>query len=155
MNTQDQWLPLRELYDGFRTGWGDLHRPNRTSQYDYDPLLLSYGYDIIIKVDDGSYQGDSFILYRHGSLYGVLVFGWGSCSGCDALQACETCDEVEQLRVQLHDKIKWAAPAELLKWIAERDERNEWYTEDDNANLFFGLASTYLKEKVERPYDLR
>lgn len=72
----------------------------------YQPILAEFG-TIFVQVDDEDYQGDSRILYRDGSLFGWLQFGWGSCSGCDALQACVSMEEVQELIDQLHDSIKW------------------------------------------------
>jgi len=61
--------------------------------YDYTPLISYFGH-IILRVDDTDYQGDSRVLYEEGERYGYLNFGWGSCSGCDSLQACDTASEV-------------------------------------------------------------
>jgi len=77
------------------------------SAYNYQPLLESYGFKIIVQEDENSYQGDSFVLYQHEELFGILIFGWGSCSGCDALQACGSPDEVMELRKELFREIKW------------------------------------------------
>lgn len=55
--------------------------------WDYKPIVNSFG-KIIIQVNDGDYQEDSYILLEDDGRYGYLSFGWGSCSGCDALQAC-------------------------------------------------------------------
>ena len=53
---------------------------------DYTSILNQFGY-IVIKVDDDDYQGDSRVLYEgYKDEVGYLQFGWGSCSGCDALQ---------------------------------------------------------------------
>ena len=52
---------------------------------DYSPILLSFDAEIVLAADDQDYQGDSYVLYRRGDSFGVLIFGWGSCSGCDAL----------------------------------------------------------------------
>ena len=65
---------------------------------DYRPMIDSFGYEILLQVDDKDYQGDSRLLFRDVSRYGILIFGWGSCSGCDSLQACESLEDVEKLR---------------------------------------------------------
>lgn len=55
----------------------------------YDPILNDLG-KVLFKLDEGSYSGDTRLIYTDSnSRYGILTFGWGSCSGCDALQSCE------------------------------------------------------------------
>ncbi len=73
---------------------------------DYQPMLDSFG-EILIQEDDDDYQGDSYVLYKDGSRYGLLIFGWGSCSGCDALQACNSIKEVQELMDSLYSDIEW------------------------------------------------
>lgn len=48
--------------------------------YHYDDLVESFGYDVLVAEEEGDYQGDTMYLLRRGAEYGVLVFGWGSCS---------------------------------------------------------------------------
>ena len=48
---------------------------------DYQPLLESFEYDILLQIDDNDYQGDSRLLFKDGDRFGILTFGWGSCSG--------------------------------------------------------------------------
>ena len=57
--------------------------------YSYQPLLESFG-EILLKVDDEDYSGDSRLIFKKGEMYGFLIFGWGSCSGCDWLQGCNS-----------------------------------------------------------------
>jgi len=74
------------------------------------------------KSDDDDYQGDSRLLFKDGERYGYLIFGWGSCSGCDALQACCDESEVEKLRYQLLHEIKWIGEKqEALTYFKTRD----------------------------------
>lgn len=70
--------------------------------YDYGPLIESIGHEVLVKVDDDDYQGDSNVLFRRADgAFGYLNFGWGSCSGCDALQACDSYEDLESLRNSL------------------------------------------------------
>lgn len=73
---------------------------------DYNPIVKSFG-DVAVQVDDRGYQGDSRILYDNAGKIGYLQFGWGSCSGCDALQACETYEAVDGLIEELRGQIRW------------------------------------------------
>ena len=73
---------------------------------DYTPLLNSFG-TVLIRVDDDDYEGDSRILLHKDGRYGFLIFGWGSCSGCDALQDCDSYDDLDALIDQLENEIHW------------------------------------------------
>jgi hypothetical protein len=81
---------------------------------DYQHMLDDFG-AIVLQVDDDDYQGDSRLIYRDGERYGWLQFGWGSCSGCDALQACRSYEDLEALRTQLHDQIRWFDSLDALQ----------------------------------------
>ena len=92
---REEKISVKGLYQDCDWGW-----------YDYQPMLDSFG-NIVVQVDDEAYQGDSRVLYEKDGKIGLLVFGWGSCSGCDALQACNSLEEVQELYDELFDSIKW------------------------------------------------
>ena len=99
---------------------------------DYTPILEQFG-EILIRVDESDYQGDSFLIYKKGDAYGYLCFGWGSCSGCDALQACRTIHEVQELMDSLCNDILWFNSLEELKdYFAQKDWTLEysWHLAD-------------------------
>lgn len=88
---------------------------------DYQPMLNEFG-EILLQVDEDDYQGDSFLIYKKDNKYGLLIFGWGSCSGCDALQGCNNIDEVQELMNQLYNDIKWFDSLQELKnYISNND----------------------------------
>lgn len=105
--------------------------------YDYQPMLDEFG-EILVQVDDNDYQGDSFLIYRNNSQYGLLIFGWGSCSGCDALQACDNINEVQKLMNSLYDSITWFDSLQELKDYISNDDIIElkWYYYSDNFKSF-------------------
>ena len=89
--------------------------------WDYQPMLNEFG-KILLQVDEDDYQGDSFLIYKKDNKYGLLIFGWGSCSGCDALQGCTNIDEVQELMNQLYNDIKWFDSLQELKnYISNND----------------------------------
>ena len=92
------------------------------SWWDYQPMLNEFG-NILLQKDEQDYQGDSFLIYEKDDKYGYLTFGWGSCSGCDALQACNTIDEVQELMDKLYSDIKWFDSLDALK---EYFEKIDW-----------------------------
>lgn len=88
----------------------------------YDKLIESFEVENLLQVDDDSYQGDTRNLFRDGSRYGLLTFGWGSCPGCDALSDCDTDDEVRELRDELWSQIHWEdSAADTATYIATKD----------------------------------
>jgi len=113
----------------------------------YQPLIESYGFDILLQVDDSDYQGDSRILYRDGNRYGLLIFGWGSCSGCDALQSCNSIQDVENLQKELFEKIKWFDPVgECLWYFNTHDWDGDYSTNDIETKEFVEKAKVLLME---------
>jgi hypothetical protein len=73
---------------------------------DYSPIINSFG-QVLVQVDEDDYSGDTFALLSKDGQTGFLQFGWGSCSGCDALQGCESYKELGELIENLESGIKW------------------------------------------------
>ena len=89
---------------------------------DYYQLVESFGVEIIASTSEGSYDGDYFFILKRGNEYGYLTFGYGSCSGCDSLQACTSEAEVLELRDALFNSIEWSDGKEsFVKWLRDRD----------------------------------
>lgn len=119
------------------------------SIYDYQPMLNEFG-NILIQVDDGGYQGDSRVLYEKDGKYGWLQFGWGSCSGCDALQACGNIEEAQKLMDELYESIKWFDNAkEALDFFEKHDWKGDYSWSDEEQNEFVEKAVKKLKELSE------
>lgn len=117
------------------------------SVYSYQPMLDSFGYEIVLQVDDSDYQGDSRVLFRRGDSVGYLNFGWGSCSGCDALQACGTLSEVDELRTQLHDSIRWFdSISDAAIWFNTHDWEGEYGWHQEEQREFIEKAKSLLSE---------
>lgn len=95
-------FPLGEEYIyGFRCNDHD-----NESGDSYIPIVRLFGIPLVV-VSDNDYQGDTRVLLRDGNRYGVLVIGFGSCSGCDALQACTTFEDVDRLIDDLEADVHW------------------------------------------------
>ena len=110
----------------------DVYAKGDGCWYDYQPMLNEFG-DIVIQEDQDDYQGDSFLIYKVDDRYGYLNFGWGSCSGCDALQACNNINEVQKLMDELYDSIQWFdSLAELKIYFADTDWwlKHEYYLDE-------------------------
>lgn len=131
-------MKIEEIYP-------DATRYGHFSEYDYNPLLSSFG-PIVLQVDDHDYQGDSRVLYKKGDRFGVLIFGWGSCSGCDELQACDSYEDAEKLRQQLEAKIKWMTKTEALEWLNDdwaRKSEYSWHIKE--TRNFYELAKKFIE----------
>ena len=117
--------------------------------YDYSPMIEDFG-DVLFQVDDDDWQGDSYILYgsmNKNSRFGFLNFGWGSCSGCDALKGCSTWEEVQELYEELRSQIKWFDSAEeAYKWFIEHDWEGDYSTKEKE--WFIKIATCILEQLV-------
>lgn len=115
----------------------------------YTPMLEQFG-EILIRVDDNDYQGDSYLIYKKENSYGYLRFGWGSCSGCDALQACNTIQEVQELMDNLYNDIIWFdSLTELKNYFMNKDWELEYSWHVDDFKDFLNQVEK-LNEKEER-----
>jgi hypothetical protein len=74
--------------------------------WNYSVIIESFG-DVLVQVDELDYQGDTWAIIHRDGKYGYLCFGWGSCSGCDALEACDSYEEVDELIQSLYLGIIW------------------------------------------------
>lgn len=110
----------------------------------YQPIIDSFG-DALIQVDDDDYQGDTRILLEKDGKFGWLNFGWGSCSGCDALQACTTHNEVDSLINELKDSIKWYDSIEDLKKYFSTKDWSLDYSWNEKQKEFIELVLNYRK----------
>ncbi len=88
---------------------------------DYFPIIQNIG-NVLVQVDDHDYQGDSRIIFEKDNKFGFLIFGWGSCSGCDSLQACESIQDVQDLMDSLNEQVSWFDSLDELKsYFAKKD----------------------------------
>ena len=114
---------------------------------DYTPMLESIGFEIILQVDDEDCEGDSRLIFRDGERYGILIFGWGSCSGCDSLQSCTTMKEVAELRDSLFYDIKWfSSKKECLVYFENHDWEGDFSWFNDKTRLFIKDGKAILSD---------
>lgn len=114
-------------------------------EYIYQRLVDAMDVITIISVDIGSYSGDSLYLVKEGNRFGYLQFGWGSCSGCDALQACRNFKELDELRQSLYDSIKWFDTAqEGFRWFLNHDWKGDYLGSNEEVQKFVDDCAAYL-----------
>ena len=120
----------KELYPSY---WeeeemnGNFYGPNN-----YQPIIDELG-NVLVQVDDNDYLGDSRVLYEKDGKYGYLIFGWGSCSGCDSLQGCENTDDIQSLMDDLEANVRWFDSLDEVKqYFKDKDWCLEfcWHAEE-------------------------
>lgn len=116
----------------------------------YDMLVDSFGIESLIHVDDDDYQGSTYILLRDGNRYGILIFGWGSCSGCDTLQditdnrnKIQVLKDLNEYRDEMYDSITWRSRHEMIDYISAKDFKLEWYGHSSGGLRFIKELKDY------------
>jgi len=108
-----------------------------TDEYGYGSLIDTFEVEVLAEAHDNDYQGDSFYLLKNGDQYGVLIFGWGSCGGCDAYEAAEgNVRELTELRDGLWNSVVWDTREGTLKNIVTKDDKLTWYGNDRTYKTF-------------------
>lgn len=115
---------------------------NAMHSTDYLTLINSTGVEVLHSEMFGSYQGDYFMIVKENGKWGLLVFGYGSCSGCDALEACSTYEDLNRVRISLYNNIFWAdSSRELFKALMTKDWKRFWFGNEEGAfDVLVGLA---------------
>jgi hypothetical protein len=99
----------------------------------YEEIVWDFGAEVTDTETLGSYQGDLLFLLRDGEQFGFLVVGYGSCSGCDSLEAAgENVEKVQALADGLFNGIHWEpTAAAMVEYLRRRDPANDfWYERD-------------------------
>lgn len=105
---------------------------------DYSILIDMFEFKIVVQDHDNDYQGDSRYLFKNLDTgeFGFLNFGWGSCSGCDALQACNSDEDVNDLTTDLYNSIRWFPTAtEAYEYFVNHDWKGD-----------YGYSETFVEE---------
>lgn len=93
----------------------------------------------------GYYQGDYLYVLKDDDRYGFLVVGYGSCSYCDALEGCESLDDVYNLRNSIRDNVKWFDSFDELKSYVTDDNKDlEWYAHEEQWPEFLEKVNNYV-----------
>lgn len=113
-------VDVREKYPQVADGtYGVKNGPS------YDGICALFG-TVLLKSDQDDYQGDSLVLIQNGERYGVLKFGWGSCSGCDALEGADTVKELQELVDELEASVKWFDKEGVIEYLSTHDWRGDY-----------------------------
>jgi len=107
----------------------------------YQEELEKRGISILAWEVFGSYQGDYAAIVHQGNRFGFVVIGYGSCSGCDALEGLQPWDDeelTEQAQTELNElidgvikSIKWGSRDEVAAILEEGlkdwDQLGSWF----------------------------
>lgn len=119
---------------------------SRDDYWSYDELVDSMEVKVLLMEEDQDYQGESYYLLKKGREYGILIFGWGSCSGCDALEACYgNREEATKLRDDLWSSISWKSKPDMRKYVNEKDWSLDYYYYERAGRKFGERVVEYFK----------
>lgn len=131
----DNIVDVKTLYEAPKNGFAYWS--------DYDPMIKAFG-NCVVQVDSDDFSGDTLVLYDNDGAIGYLHFGWGSCSGCDALQGCNTYEELQELCDYLQNQIIWFSDVTAaLDWFESHDWESD-YLDRGLMIKFFAKALGYL-----------
>lgn len=108
-------------------------------------LGLAKALGLVEKVgaDLGYYQGDYVALvtedigYGSGDRWGFLVIGYGSCSGCDELDAADTVEDMLKIATDMVERIRWFSTLDGAKAYITSDEQVlEWHAHESGWPAF-------------------
>jgi len=123
-------------------------------QYDYfnsprmEELIKSTNSDVINTTYLGNYSGDALMILRRDNKFGLLIFGYGSCSGCDALKACNDYKDLYNLREALHKSVIWKEYTEFVEYLKDKDWDAEFYCAGDKKRTT--LIKQFVKESKSK-----
>lgn len=96
----------------------------------YDEIVATQG-EILKDWVMGDWQGDYIYLLKKDDKYSAVVIGYGSCSGCDALQACDNDEDFEALKQDVLRTIVWVTKEDILNDLDD-EELNRWYFHEED-----------------------
>jgi hypothetical protein len=110
---------------------------------EYRDLIEFTGLEVVADHVFGSYQGDLLFVVKDGDRTGAVVVGYGSCSGCDALEDADKFEDwdkpapdviagnerMQELAWSIRRDVKWGTATELR---AALDNDLEWYRHEDD-----------------------
>lgn len=116
----------------------------------YEALITLGGEEIVNSVDVGDYQGDALLLLKHPTenLYFFLEYGWGSCSGCDAFQGCDTIGDLQELADSFVGDAEWKTADEMLAYFRSKNWDERYYYRDSEVQRWVNEIIQFLETLV-------
>jgi hypothetical protein len=135
-----KFIPVEDVYPDYIGNFS-------YGPYDYIPLLESFRVPIAIIVEQNDYQGDSWVLFHNpkNNRFGYLCFGWGSCSGCDALQGCTSTEELRDLQQNLYNDVIWFNSInEVNQFFNTHDWEGDYAWSYEEFKQFIDTSKAYI-----------
>jgi hypothetical protein len=127
----------------------------------YSDIVADWGYEILASKTFGEWQGDYVYLLSHSGRVGVAIIGYGSCSGCDALEGTDTgrgqipwreYQPIMDLSRSLRESIRWfAEPDDVLAWLESSKAENNWWYYDEEIATYVRSYMQSLATKKNKP----
>lgn len=121
---------------GYELGLAKAEKESKPKPFDvydmpgYHEMLEANGLKVLAWETFGSYQGDYAVIVKKDGLLGFVVIGYGSCSGCDSLEACDTQEDYDSLMSSVLKSISWGGADFIRAKIANLFDDNSWYRHD-------------------------
>ena len=121
---------------GYELGLAKAEREAKPKPFDvydqpgYREMLEKEEVEILAWETFGDYEGDYAIVVKRNEMLGFLVIGYGSCSGCDALEACDTQEDYDLVMKNVRNSISWGGTDFIRNKITNLFEDNNWYRHD-------------------------
>lgn len=133
-------MNVRELFPNVKEG-----RYHAEGLPDYDSMLLKVCDEVVVSEAVGDWQGDYLYVLRKGDQYAYKKIGYGSCSGCDALQAVETYEDLQKLFDEV-TPTEWESKAEVIEFLKKHDWEGDYFYRGDGPQVqkFVKAALTAL-----------
>lgn len=116
---------------------------------EYEDIVSSFG-NVLVEVNEDDYSGSSWVLLKaKDNRFGYLTYSWGSCSGCDALEACDSIEEREELHSELWNSITWNKSLDkLLDIVRAEIKKDESWMQNSEQEDFAKQCESFLSQLV-------
>ena len=112
---------------------------------EYENIVAEFGETIIYKIHE-NYSGDMWFLLNINGKFAYLNLSYGSCSGCDALQGCNSLKDLNYLIIEIYNSmVKFDSSAEALEFFESESRECDaaWYYDENKQ--FVSEAIEYFK----------
>lgn len=104
------------------------------------------GMNIVAWETFGDWQGDYAVVFKaNDNLFAFDVIGYGSCSGCDSMEACETEKEYKELISGVVNRLQWLSADQTIDRINNEFDDNNWYRHEPTFKESIGRLVKAIK----------
>lgn len=100
-------------------------------EWSYHNLLKIRNYWPVASSSTGGYQGDYLVVTKKDGEYGVIIIGYGSCSGCDALQSCRDMKDVRDLAMGMNPMPVGRTKEDVISYLVNKDWECHFWDDDE------------------------